>query len=421
MLAVNAYLQHNMASGVESKAVFFARALAIGLEREVVDSFVAYGLATMAQLAFGCAFQPGQQDETPLTAIITAALDRAPTVQELANIRRLWYESHAAVIQDMRCRTERTDSDGPKKLAPAERAARLVSQQARLAGIVIAGDLEPSFSLLDKVCQQFDLDQLSYIGPEECSCRSQEIVGIKRDHSLKLERDQQGNLKAKEDLWEAQSDVASDYKLRQAFTRRSLAYDQANLILFSVSESWIAHLFVLLHKEVPAGYSKVSLAQLLNADRELYILMADRTRASIVPRLANVRPLDAAMIALMHSPEVAYLTLPLPLSSGRKGKGKEAQTNDSPYKSKGKGKEKGKSKGKDKGKSSGKNGPPSGCVPRLPDGRNVCFGYNSARGCSAHNVEPGGRCRFGFHICGRAGCHANHSMMVCGPAAVAGA
>ena len=77
---------------------------------------------------------------------------------------------------------------------------------------------------------------------------------------IMLERDQQGNLKAKEDVWEASSDVASDYKLRQAF-------DQANLIMFSVSESWIAHLFVLLHKDVPAGYSKVYLAQILKADR----------------------------------------------------------------------------------------------------------------------------------------------------------
>ena len=411
-----------MASGVESRAVFIARALAIGLERDVVDSFVAYGLATMSQLAFGCAFQPGQQDEAPLTAMINAALGRAPTVGELANIRRLWYESHAAVIQDMRGRIERTDNDGPKKLAPAERAARLVAQQSRLTGIVIAGDLEPSFSLLDKVCQQFDLDQLSYIGPEECSCRAQEIVGVKRDPSLKLERDHQGNLKAKEDFWEASSDVASDYKLRQAFTRRSLAYDQANLILFSVSESWIAHLFVLLHKDVPAGYSKVSLAQILKADRELYIAMADRTRASIVPRLINVRPLDAAMVALMHSPEVAYLTLPLPMTTVRKGKGRDAPPppNDWPYlyrKGKGKGKDKGKSKGKDRGKDNSKGGPPAGCVARLPDGRNICFGYNGARGCAAHNVEPGGRCRFGFHICGRAGCHGNHSMVGCGPAA----
>ena len=352
--------------------------------------------------------------------LIEAILGRPATLDELALARRLWYESHAVVVQDMRGRVTCTDTDGPKKMPPAERAARLVAQQNKLAGIVIAGDLEPSFALLDKVVQMYEQDQLSYVGPDECSSRAQEIVGIKRDPSLKLERDQQGNLKAKELHSEDKADVASDYKLRQAFTRRALAFDQANLMDFALSESWSAHLFKLIHKDVPAGYQKVTITQILKADRELFIKMADECRATIVPQVGGQRPLDTAIVKLMTHPDVAYVTLPLP---GHQGSGKQKQrsagtgeTGSSPYQpqgNKGKGKKGGgKGKGK-KGWNSIRSSAPDGCVARLEDGRNICFGFNSARGCAVHGVEVGSRCRLGFHICGKAGCHGNHSMVNC--------
>lgn len=402
-----------MSSSVDSKAVFEARANSFGLSGAVFNAFQAADIDTMSKFAFGCAFQPHSPDETPLTDMFRTVLTRDPTISELSILRRLWYESHACMVQDMRGRIERTDLDGPKKIAPAERASRLVAQQARLSGLVIKDDLEPSFGLLDRVCQQFDQDQLTYIGPDECGSRAQEILGVKRDTSLKLERDSNGNVKAKEEQFSESTDVASDYKLRQAFTRRSLAYDQANLIDFAAQEAWASHLFKLLHKDVPHGYHKVTITQILKADRELFVLMADECRSTIVPKLGNARPLDTAIKTLMHHPDVAYLTLPL-AASGGKAKGKGSKSDDGPYPTpKAKSGAKGR-KGKDKGKGKGtKSEPPSGCVPRLADGRNVCFGFNSSRGCSNASVVAGSRCRFGFHVCGKLGCHGNHSMMSC--------
>ena len=406
-----------MSSGVDSSAVFSARALAIGISSAVVQLFVDASMDTMSKFAFGCSFQPHSPDESPLTEMFRTVLTRAPTISETAQLRRLWYESHACMIQEMRGRIERTDSDSPKKMAPAERASRLQLQQARLQGLVIAGDLEPSFGLLDRVCQQFDQDQLSYISPEECGSRGQEILGVKKDASLRLERDQQGVVKAKEEQTSEWTDVASDYKLRQAFTRRSLAYDQATLIDFATQEAWVSHLFKLLHKDVPPGYAIISINQILKADREMFIRMADQCRATILPRMGGVKPLDESMQSLMHDPDVAYLVLPLPISNvGNKTKGKgKGAGNDAPYSSgdqrrKSRGKGGGEKKGKGKGDKGGK---PDGCTARLEDGRNVCFGYNSYRGCKHPNVAAGGRCRAGFHICGTKGCHQNHSMTAC--------
>lgn len=404
-----------MSTGVESTAVFEARALTIGLSAACVQRFKAEDIDTLSRYAFGCSFQPGSNDESPLIDLIKRVLGRDPTISELSILRRLFYEAHAACIQDMRTRIERSDTDGPKKIPPAERASRLAIQQAKLSGIVISGDLEPSFGLLDRVCQQFDQDQLSYVGPDECGSRAQEILGIKKDPTLKIERDVQGHLKAREESPSEHTDVASDYKMRQAFTRRALAYDQANLIDYAIHEAWISHLFKLLHKDVPAGYSSVSMTQILRADREIFIRMADLTRSTIVPLLGARRPLDVAMEASTIHPDVAYLTLPLPLLQRQKGKGKGSGSNDDgPYTAPKPKAKQGKNKGKGKGgKEKGKSGPPEGCVPRLADGRNVCFGFNSSRGCAAPGVETGGRCRFGFHVCGKAGCHGNHSMTAC--------
>ena len=406
-----------MSSSVDSKAVFEARASSCGLSAIVFSAFQAADLDTMSKFAFGCAFQPHSPDEAPLIDMFRRVLTREPTLSEMATLRRLWYESHACMVQDMRGRIERTDLDGPKKIAPAERASRLVSQQARLSGLVIKDDLEPSFGLLDRVCQQYDQDQLTYIGPDECGSRAQEILGVKKDTSLKLERDPNGNVRAKEQLFSESTDVASDYKLRQAFTRRSLAYDQANLIDFAAQEAWASHLFKLLHKDVPHGYHRVTITQILKADRELFVLMADECRASIIPRLGNVRPLDVAIKTLMHHPDVAYLTLPLAGSAG-KAKDRTSKGEEGPYPNP-KAKSKGKGKGRDKGKGKGtKSEVPTGCVSRLADGRNVCYGFNSARGCSNASIVAGSRCRFGFHICGRLGCHGNHSMLSCPTGAV---
>jgi len=74
---------------------------------------------------------------------------------------------------------------------------------------------------------------------------------------------------------------------------------------------------------------------------------------------------------------------------------------------KGAGKNKGKGKGKGRGKGKGKQ------AKNTPDGRQICFSYNSASGCS----EPCPDSR--IHVCRNQGCLGLHSAVNCPMSAVA--
>ena len=51
---------------VDSKAVFKARAIQIGLDDTIVGRLENSNLASFGAFAFSCSYQPGSQDETPL-------------------------------------------------------------------------------------------------------------------------------------------------------------------------------------------------------------------------------------------------------------------------------------------------------------------------------------------------------------------
>jgi hypothetical protein len=61
-------------------------------------------------------------------------------------------------------------------------------------------------------------------------------------------------------------------------------------------------------------------------------------------------------------------------------------------------------KGKGKSKTKGKNGPPQGCAATSPDGKPICYRYNSK------DDKCTGRCNF-QHICGR--CFGKHPLWQC--------
>ena len=56
-----------MAAGLESTAVFEARALQIGMTVNQLKPLIDAGITSMGDLAFCCSYQPGSgPDETPL-------------------------------------------------------------------------------------------------------------------------------------------------------------------------------------------------------------------------------------------------------------------------------------------------------------------------------------------------------------------
>ena len=156
----------------DSKAVFEQRARAIGLDEAVVACFKDKSLDTMAKFAFSCNYSPGGSDDKLFSELLTKVLGREPSLVEESCLRRLYNESYATVASDIKAQTEQTSEETQRKLAPADRAARLDEQQAadraarldeqqaRLSGISIRGPYEPGDALVDRFVSFYENDRI---------------------------------------------------------------------------------------------------------------------------------------------------------------------------------------------------------------------------------------------------------------------
>lgn len=420
-----------MSNTLDSEAVFRARALQVGLDSAQINAVLAAGVKTFSTLAFACSYTPGSSDDsTFLTLVLRLFGGLDPGLAVTAMMRRLHLESHTMALQDVRARLERTDESTPVRVLQAERSARYEDQRRRLSGLSLVGEYECSHALIDAVFQMHEDDVLRYLPLEALTSREMEMQGQgKKDKHL-------GDLVAKIEAgkvkeWRVidedsvQADLSTDLRIRAAWTRRSLAFDQANLISFAVSEAWVEAMVRKMQESPPPRYKVVSLGQCLAADKRLWQRLAEACRSGIRPLVTPaglVRPLEAAMNVWCNHTEVLYFMQPLPMPAGSAGSASDG--NSGKGKGRGKGKVRGKfdkgddatpekrakQKGKGKASADAKKKFPKGCCGMTSDGRRICFGFNG-EGCDG--AEIGEKCDRGYHICGRKGCFGTHPMAAC--------
>ena len=94
-------------------------------------------------------------------------------------------------------------------------------------GISFTPTVEPSHSLIDRAWQQLEDNVVSYIELSKCSSRHDETLHAKTDTTLTL--DPSGGLRLTERQKLDNINLTGERRLRQAFVRRSLAYDLANI------------------------------------------------------------------------------------------------------------------------------------------------------------------------------------------------
>ena len=109
----------------DSAAVFEQRSKEIGIHEDVINSFKTSQIDNMAKFAFACNFAPGGSDDKPFKELLNKVLGRDATLVEESCLRRLFNESYATVAADIKSQTEQTNEESLRKLAPADRAARL--------------------------------------------------------------------------------------------------------------------------------------------------------------------------------------------------------------------------------------------------------------------------------------------------------
>ena len=77
-------------------------------------------------------------------------------------------------------------------------------------------------------------------------------------------------------------------------------------------------MFSLMTKEPVKGFRAVSLQQVMNADREMWMQAAQNSRGKTLTD--PTRPLDEILEKAFNAPETSYHLLPLPVSSTGNGK-----------------------------------------------------------------------------------------------------
>lgn len=398
-----------MTTVVDSSAHFNARLAESGLTQTVIDSICAAGVDTLSRLAFavGQPNQPLSNDE--VANFLQSALGRAPSLLETATIKRVAFEAQTYLVASLRQSLEQTDESIPRKIAFAERNARMNTIKTALAGINIQGELEPAHLVLDKACALYEKNIVSYLEPSSCVSRTHEVQGTKQTRELSLEK---GSLvlKHQENL---SSPTDSEIKFHNAMMRRGISLQFARIMSHAQHMEWSSFLFEAIHRDPPPGYSRPSLAQLLQCDRAAWTRLAS-SLPSIRQDDTGRYPFGEALLNLRHDPYIVLYLAPLAKaqSAHSDSSGRRPTPYGGPWQDRG-GKGKGKSK---KGMGKGSKGSPPmpkelhGKWHKNSQGDPICFAYNTSQGCQEKNIKPGERCRKGLHICAEPRCQQAHAL-----------
>ena len=218
------------------------------------------------------------------------------------------------MVSEMKRKIERVEDDAPRRLPPPEREARRLRQVGKLAGLQLSGEYECAHSLIDKAVQMLEDDVIRYLGVDECGKREQEMQGVKKDKELMT--DARGFVRETLASTHVVADTTSDLKLKNAFVRRGLAFDQAQVMSFATHEKLVTLFFTEYLREQPIGFARVSQDQLMRADREIFRRLQEFTRGGIRPSVDGSRPIDNFIQGVLDSASEQILLLPMRSGSG---------------------------------------------------------------------------------------------------------
>lgn len=414
---------------IDSEALFDSRMQAIGFSQAEQQKIRSLGWSSHSTFAFSSAFTPGQADESQFVQSVIVPVLGEPAHASAAKLRRLLFESYTLTVQDMRGQLERNTDDPPRKLPQAERASRFAKLATRLGvGIQLKDGLEPSNRLVDLAIQLHDDDAIAYIPWSACTSRNQEVLGHKKDSDSDAKvwkPDANGVVRERPVLRSDTADTASDYKFRQALSRRGIALDLAALCSFEVHEMLADVLMTEFQQAAIANHSAVTMEQIEQADQHLFIRLAELTRSGIRRRPDGTLPMEDGIKQILRETKFNCLLMPLQInkrpamaSSGveaplskraRKAGAKAAAAEKSQPAGKGAQVRLSAAPGP-KGAGKGRKGIPAalaGLNHRTATNEPICFGFALGT-CTA--VAPGSKCPKGWHTCMKPGCDLKHSL-----------
>ena len=155
------------ASTLDLETAFEGRAAQIGIEDHYVEKFVEKKFAAFGRCAFAAVYSPNRTDEVPPRRFLNDLLVEDPSSDQLACMRRLFFESHTMALTDAHQRAEASPDPllATRRLATAQCVATQKDQETRLGGLVFTPETTPSNHLVGLFVDMRESGALAYIKP----------------------------------------------------------------------------------------------------------------------------------------------------------------------------------------------------------------------------------------------------------------
>lgn len=286
-----------MTSIVDSEAHLTQRASDVGLSGASVAALRRHGFTTLGRLAFAHG-QPGTQiDANQFHNFAANILGALMTLGDEAALKRLLFEGHTLVLSQLRESVTNPEASHSRKLPQVERTAKMANLRARLVGVCIERQLEPSHALLDAAAQQHESQQLVYLSPDKCSSREWEVQMAKTTKQIRVDAEK---LTIKEDQQTPDQTASSEMQVFEALRRRGVALAFADILSWQVHERFLSVLFNHLRKDAPTGFNRVTLQQILRADRAAWTKLMESCHPIRRDAMGEL-PLDTALMQSLES------------------------------------------------------------------------------------------------------------------------
>ena len=141
------------------------------------------------------------------------------TMQDVSSLRRLLFESQTLVMAQLREQVSNPEMQMTRKLPPVEREAKMRQLRARLPGVLLEHQLEPSHALLNLVAQMWETRQLQYIEIAKLTSREHEVLYSKSSKQLHVDADK---LLVKEESKVPDQAASTELQVLEALKRRGV-------------------------------------------------------------------------------------------------------------------------------------------------------------------------------------------------------
>ena len=403
---------------VDSEAAFAQRCKEVDAEG-LLGQLAAQGLTTFAKLAYACSTPQEKPTSAEFEAFTGRVLGAAPRLGDVSLLKRLMFEAATFVIAQLKQAVQSESTEAPRRLPAAEKMAREVEQRTRLAGVNIERELVPSHALIDLCHNMVELNSITWISPSKCTSRESEIQLSTRDQS-KVFKLEDHTLKVSSEAHKDEADYSSPLKLQWCLQRRGLALDQCKLMSWTAHEKWVRTLLQSMTRDCPADFTRPNLAQLVQADREAFLIMAAEVR-DLRPRVDGSFPMSVALDALRTDPRITMFLMAMPFKRSvavdvdrpptPPGAAAAAKTRSAKRREREKRRrdaEAAKRTGADPPRRAdppnkgARMTPPAelaSCHQKTSDGKPICWSHNLKDGCKAQTSGSPPACSRGVHVC----------------------